>query len=213
MRTEQLIHMLAQHAEPVPWHSVSHILRGAWVKGAALSLLVLVLFYGVRPDLGQAVQDAVFWLKLGAAAFWVPVLYILLHRIARPGMPWGQVAWVALLPFAVLWGAASWAYISAPPDQRADQVWGQTWQTCSASIGLISIPVWVALMRAMKLLAPTQPIWAGACAGYLAGATAILVYALHCPESSFVFVGIWYVLGAAVPAGLGAWVGGRWLRW
>jgi hypothetical protein len=39
------------------------------------------------------------------------------------------------------------------------------------------------------------------------------VYALHCPEMAAPFLGIWYVLGMAIPAVLGAAVGSRMLRW
>ena len=65
----------------------------------------------------------------------------------------------------------------------------------------------------MKGLAPTRPAWAGASAGLLAGALAALVYALHCPESGAPFIGIWYVVGIAIPAAVGALLGPRTLRW
>ncbi|MGB9109966.1 MAG: NrsF family protein, partial [Telluria sp.] len=54
---------------------------------------------------------------------------------------------------------------------------------------------------------------AGAAAGLAAGATAALVYCLHCPEMSPAFVGVWYVLGIAVMALVGALVGPKVLAW
>jgi hypothetical protein len=53
----------------------------------------------------------------------------------------------------------------------------------------------------------------GAGAGLLAGALGTLVYALHCPESAAPFIGIWYVLGIAIPTLAGAMLGPRVLRW
>ena len=65
----------------------------------------------------------------------------------------------------------------------------------------------------MKGLAPTRLALAGAAAGLLSGATAALVYALHCPEMEAPFLGVWYVAGMAVPFVVGALLGPLVLRW
>jgi len=39
------------------------------------------------------------------------------------------------------------------------------------------------------------------------------VYALHCPELAAPFIGLWYLLGVLIPAGIGALIGPRLLRW
>jgi hypothetical protein len=39
------------------------------------------------------------------------------------------------------------------------------------------------------------------------------LYALHCPDDSPLFVGIWYVLAAAIVTLAGALCGARLLRW
>jgi hypothetical protein len=50
-------------------------------------------------------------------------------------------------------------------------------------------------------------------AGLAAGATATLVYCLHCPESTASFVVTWYSLGIGLAGLVGAWLGPRLLRW
>ncbi|WP_233244858.1 NrsF family protein, partial [Caulobacter sp. HMWF009] len=62
-------------------------------------------------------------------------------------------------------------------------------------------------------LAPTRPVLAGFATGAFAGGVAATVYGLHCPESTFVFVGLWYSLGIMACAGLGAVLGRIVLRW
>jgi hypothetical protein len=47
----------------------------------------------------------------------------------------------------------------------------------------------------------------------LAGSLASGIYSLHCPETSLTFFAVWYVGGMALATGLGALLGGRWLRW
>jgi hypothetical protein len=65
----------------------------------------------------------------------------------------------------------------------------------------------------MRGLAPTRLRLAGAGVGLLAGAAGAFVYAFHCPELAAPFLGMWYLLGMAIPTALGALLGPRALRW
>jgi hypothetical protein len=78
---------------------------------------------------------------------------------------------------------------------------------------MISLPLFMATLWAMRGLAPTRLALAGASAGLLAGSLGTLVYALHCPESGAPFIAVWYVLGIAIPTLTGAILGPRVLRW
>jgi hypothetical protein len=103
--------------------------------------------------------------------------------------------------------------LEAAPGERAALVFGATWASCPFNVALLSAPVFVALLWAMKGLAPTQPALAGAAAGLLAGATGALVYTLHCPEMAAPFLAVWYFLGMLIPTALGALLGPYLLRW
>jgi len=80
-------------------------------------------------------------------------------------------------------------------------------------IALLSVPVFAAVMRTMKNLAPTRLRLAGFAAGLLSGAVAAVVYCLHCPEMGAPFIALWYLLGTLIPAGIGALLGDKVLRW
>lgn len=54
---------------------------------------------------------------------------------------------------------------------------------------------------------------AGAGTGLLAGAVGAFAYAFYCPETAAPFLAIWYALGIAIPAALGALLGPRVLHW
>jgi hypothetical protein len=178
--------------------------------GAALLMLLL---YGVRPDLGQAMQLPMWWLKLGFAAGLAAAAALALLRLARPGMPTGYaLAWVALPPL-MLWALAAAALQGAAPAERAAMVLGSTWRSCPFNIALLSLPGFAALMWGLRQAAPTRLRLAGAAAGLLAGALAALAYALHCPEMQAPFLAVWYVLGIGLPTGVGALLGPRLLRW
>lgn len=90
---------------------------------------------------------------------------------------------------------------------RLALVEGRTALACTVSIAALSLPVFVLSMFALRGLASTRPRAAGAAAGLLAGAAAAAVYALHCDEMALPFLAVWYVLGVAVPAALGALLG------
>ena len=73
--------------------------------------------------------------------------------------------------------------------------------------------VLAAVLWAIRGLAPTRPVMTGATAGRLAGGVGALVYTLHCPELEAPFLGVWYVIGMAIPTAIGAFLGPRLLRW
>jgi len=65
----------------------------------------------------------------------------------------------------------------------------------------------------MKHLAPTRLVVAGAGAGLLAGAQALIVYSLYCAEMAIPFWGVWYVLSLMLTVALGAVLAPVLLRW
>jgi hypothetical protein len=116
-------------------------------------------------------------------------------------------------PVLALWALATVVLVAAEPAQRSGLVMGETWAECPVSILALAAPAFVAVLWAMRGLAPTRLALAGAVAGLLAGAIGALVYALHCPELAAPFLGMWYVAGIAAATLIGALVGPRILRW
>ena len=213
MKTDELISLLATAATPVPAHAASRRLAMALGGGVPVAALLMALIYGTRTDLAQATSDWVFMMKLAFAGGLALAGFVATERLARPGMRLGGVCWALLAPLVLLWLVAATVLLTAAPGQRAELIFGDTWNTCPFNIALISLPLFAAEMWAMKGLAPTRLALAGASAGCLAGALGTLVYALHCPETGAPFVAVWYVLGIAIPTLAGAVLGPRVLRW
>lgn len=213
MKTDELVSLLATRAAPVPAHAVGRrfaMALGMGLPGAALLMLATL---GVRPDLLQAATGSMFWMKLAFAACLALAGLTATERLSRPGMRVGR-AWAAMAaPVLALWLAAALSLVSAAPEQRANLILGDTWQSCPLNIAMLSLPLFIAAFWCMKGLAPTRLALAGASAGLLAGSLSALVYTLHCPESATPFLGVWYVLGIAIPTLSGALLGPRILRW
>ena len=213
MKTDDLISMLAASATPVPKAAASRRLSGALLIGVPLSFILMLAVFGLRRDLMEVMERPMFWVRLvfpiGVAAF----AYLVVERLARPGVR-VRSAWIGLaVPVLVIWSMAAYMLMSAPAGERPALVMGQTWRTCTANIALVALPVFVAALVALKGLAPTRPSLAGAAAGLMAGGAGAAVYALHCQELAAPFLAVWYVLGISLPAAVGALVGRRFLRW
>ncbi|CAN5684039.1 DUF1109 domain-containing protein [soil metagenome] len=213
MKTDELVAMLANGVSPVPRRAASRRMTWAVAIGLALSLMILFVEYGPRRDLVEVMFWPMFWVKLLFPACIAAAGFVMLQRLARPGVPVRKAWWGALLPAVVVWALAIVAWLSAPADARMPMLMGQTWKTCAFSICFIGLPVFVAAIVALRSLAPTRPALAGAAAGALAGGVGASVYALHCMELAAPFLGVWYVGGIALAMLFGAVLGPRLLRW
>ena len=213
MKTDDLVSMLATGALPVPRQAATRRLRQAVVLGLPISAAIMLLQFGVRPDLREALSWPMFWVKLLFPAAVAVAGFVAVQRLARPGVPLGKAGLAMVLPVLLVWALALLAWSGAPADTRAELLWGSTWRACVFSIALMALPVFAAAMVALRSLAPTRPAWAGAAAGALAGGAGAAVYALHCPELAAPFLAVWYVAGMGLPVLLGAVLGPRLLRW
>jgi hypothetical protein len=213
MDTYQLVAMLARDAEPVARGASGRRFAAALLAGSVAAVVLMLALLGLRPDLREAVRDAMFWVKLGVPALLLASALAACTRLGRPGSRVGSAGVILLLPIAAIWLLAAFALASAPAAARVALVLGDSSAACVVSIALLAMPTFIAAFWAMKGLAPTRPAVAGAFAGLMAGAAGALVYAWHCPEMAAPFIATWYLLGIAGPAVVGALLGPVLLRW
>ncbi len=212
MKTDELIAFLASGSAAVTRPTGRH-LGAALGWGLAGTVLLMALMLGIRADLSQAAHLPMFWAKLLVPAVGAAAAFCLVRRLAVPGMRVGGAPVILGALLLLAWAGAALVLLSAPPSARSTLLLGYTWKTCTLNIGLLSLPLLGSALWSTAALAPTRPMLAGAAAGLLAGTGAAAIYALHCPEMSAPFLGLWYVLGVAVPTVAGAVIGSRMLRW
>jgi hypothetical protein len=211
MKTDDLIHLLARGAGPAPRAVAARRLG----PGAALGLLAAAVLAALT--LGW-VPLALFehvgaWFKLVYASALALAAAWLAARLGRPlprvGAPLAAVA--AVLGAALLVGLGSWW--QAPAAERMAALMGHSALLCPWNVLGLSLPALALALWALRGLAPTRPVAAGAAAGLFAGALGAFGYALACTEVALPFVAAWYTLGMLLTAGLGALLGPRLLRW
>lgn len=213
MKTDDLITLLARDTTPVKRNALPMTLGLLAIPGVIIAFLILVPWLGLRPDLAEAVGGMTYWMKtlytlgLGVAGF------ALAERLARPGAK-GVVGWAMIAVFTLALAAIAVSQLMATPSgEMMPALLGSTWDKCPWRIVVLSVPGLAAALFAMRRFAPTRPALAGTAAGLLAGGLGATVYGLHCAETAAPFVMIWYSLGVALTAALGAIVGSRLLRW
>ena len=212
MKTETLIEQLAKDLEPVRRGAIERALGWALLGGVVFSLAFLMAWLGLRP-MDVALTAGSFWMKALYTLTLAGSGWLMTRRVARPGGRLGRTPYITGAVFGGLVLAGGAQVALAEPATHAALLLGDSWSVCPLRIVVLSTPILVGLMLTMRTLAPTRRMLAGATAGLLAGGLGASLYGLHCPETSAAFVAVWYSLGIAVTALLGALAGPRLLRW
>lgn len=213
MRTDDLIDDLAARLEPTPPRWMERRLGGRVMVGLVLSAALLLVWKGIRPDFVAASLTGMFWMKfaytlgLGLAGAFAVL------SLGRPGGAGSRAFAAAAGVFGVLAVLALYRYLTAPMSMRHHLMMGHSAMVCPWMIAAVSLPVLGAGLWALRGMAPTRPMLAGAAAGLMAGGAGAFVYAFYCNETAAPFVAVWYTLGVAISGAAGALLGRFTLRW
>jgi len=213
VRTEDLIDQLSARVPRLSRHAGPRRLLAGLGGGTLAALAILLVAYGLRPDLAEAGQTVAFWMKWAFTVSLAAAGFAIVRRLARPEGRIGA-AWIALAAPPVFIAALGVLELAGSTPETWTALWlGRTAARCSSAIVFLSVPILACLLWSFQRFAPTRPVSAGAAAGVLAGAAGAAVYALTCPEQTAVFMATWYSGGIALSGVLGGLLGGRVLRW
>lgn len=187
-------------------------LVGALVAGAAASLALFLVEFGVRADLAEALATWRFEVKLAMVFLALGLAYSLCVTLSRP-VASGRAAW-RLAPLAALAVAVVAIELAVLPTAAwVARLVGSNAVVCLTTIPVLAIAPLAAVLWFLRRGAPASPALAGAAAGLLAATAGASLYAFHCFDDSPLFVVTWYVLAALPVVALGAILGRRLLRW
>jgi hypothetical protein len=213
MKTDDLIAMLATDVEPVDHRQIKRTVSVGVIVGAMVALGVMLFLFGVRADLNATGALIFLLLKLAFTMALIVPASIYLFRLARPGgerkVPMAFVA----APFVAIMLLAAISLAFAPISYWDEMIIGDRWLECLLSIPVIAIVPFAVIIWALRRMAPTDLVLAGALGGLVAGAVSATGYALHCSDDSLPFVALWYGGTIAICTAAGALLGPRLLRW
>jgi hypothetical protein len=211
--TDKLIDELVAGLVPVRSSNLRDRLVLGIGVGFAVSAVAMVATMGLRPDFTSALATGPFWIKFAFTGLLAGAGGAAVTDLARPGgSPRTAAVLGGLAVLAMVTLALSQLLASAPDDYRP-LLMGSTALVCPWLIVGLAIPILVTGLWTMRTMAPTRLTLAGAAVGLLAGSASAFVYAFSCDESAMPFVMIWYGLGIAATALIGAAVGRSALRW
>ncbi|ABE41491.1 NrsF family protein [Rhodopseudomonas pseudopalustris] len=210
MKTDDLIAMLGTNVEPVrrpAGRTLVLVIAGGVLLAACLVLAVM----GLRPDLDRSLPYLL--LKIGLM---LPILIpasIVLSRLARPGGERRVSLALLSLPLLAVMGLAIGALSLTPMSHWRTEIVGDEWIECLVSIPVIAIVPFATIIWAVRRMAPTDLVRAGAVSGLVAGCVSAMGYALHCAAESVAFISVWYGGTVVLCTLAGALLGPRLLRW
>lgn len=186
---------------------------GLALVAAALSAVVVIAMFGLRPDWLAVSVNPMHLVATGlyfglALAATVTVVVMSRPQIGSDHSGWRWAAVMAgLLPLAgVIVG------LSGGEDMlSADNV--RHGAECFMIGGTASLAVFAMLTAWLRRGAPTDPDRAGLVAGVAAGAFGIFAFSLHCPDNDIVHIGVWHSAVVLAMAGLGRVMVPRLIRW
>lgn len=210
---DRLVERLVADLEPVKRPPIALRLAIGLGAGLVVSVLLVGVLLGYRPDMARASQTVIFWVKLtyvcgiGAIALWV------VARLVRPGVPAGNLLLWLLVPTLAMVALALVQLVNSPAGGAEHLIMGSSASVAPWRILAAGLPPLWGLAWAVRGLAPTRLVFAGAMVGLAAGGFGAASYAMHCQESAAPFLLIWYSLGIVACGFLGAVMGPRVLRW
>jgi hypothetical protein len=210
---DRLVETLVADLKPVGDPPVAQRLAIGMGAGLVLSVLLVGLVLGFRPDMGRATLTLMFWVKLayvsgiGAIALWA------VERLVRPGVPTGNLLLWLLVPTLAVAALAVVQLIDGPAEAREHLIMGFSAAAAPWRILVAALPLLIGLAWAVRGLAPTRLVFSGAMVGLAAGGFGAASYTMHCQESTAPFLFIWYSLGVIGCGFVGALLGPRVLRW
>jgi hypothetical protein len=213
MKTQALINFLCKNhaqtstATPMQTGTLTTVL-----VGASIGLLIFLSGWQIVVDItappfvtGYALK-ATFGLATALLAMqaWPALLDSSLPskaeavRIALIGLPVALMFFGVFAMSQVTWGPAlSWRNGIA----------------CVASVLLISLPIWAALIWQGRQRLPTRLRLTGFVGGLVASGFGIPIFALSCAETSPAYIAVWYGMAIVAAGALGAMAAPRLLQW
>ena len=213
MRTEDLIRELVSDAPPVRRLQPLAIRLAAWAALAAVSLVFVAMWWGVRQDLREVMQQAAFQFEAALLILTAMSAAVGALTVSIPGRERSAV--VRWLPVAagivcILWigGELVFASMTGAPTGRLTFAW-----RCIYKTACVALVPGIALFLLVRRAAPLRAAWAGLLAILATAAVGVLGANVICPIDRPLHLLLWHVaplmLFAAIGAGLGTWL----IRW
>lgn len=213
MKTDEFIALLVAGHHPVDTAALRQRLWLSALAAVTIASVLVGLLFGIRADLAAAVTSGAV---VGKAALGgsIALLSVLAYdRTLRPGRQIGRLRYWLVAPFVLAIIAAIVQLAQSQSAGWGALITGRNFVACLVSVPLLSLAPLGMLTAVARRGAPVNARRSGLLAGLASGGLAVVAYSLFCTEDSAPFVAVWYSLGIAVPAVVGALIFPHFIRW
>src|SRR5260370_128495 len=187
MDTDQLIRGQApdndQRERPV-----GSVIATALLIAAPDSIVMFFTALGFRKDIATALHNPFFDLKcLVTSTVAISAIATSIH-LSRPEASLKGWIWLLLIPVGLLSFGIGGEMMMPQRLPWITRLIGSNSKVCMTAIPLLSLPLLIAALVALRHGAPTRPALAGAYAGLLSAGFAATLYASQCTDDSPLFV-------------------------
>lgn len=212
MNSPATIEALVADLQPVrPVQSRNGI--GLLLLAATLVSVAAAWRYGLRPDIIAGAPHPMVVLRLGTLLLLGLATGPAAIATVRPAVGKSQTGWQWALASALLFPmaaliAVAWNGSVAPGEIAAD--YGEACLRISLASALFvggALTIW------LRQGASVRPALTGWLTGLAAGSFGTFAYALHCPMTNIVYIGLWYTAAIGIAALVGRLIVPPLLRW
>jgi hypothetical protein len=172
--------------------------------GALAAVLIILVWLRLRPDLAVAATTPFFWLRGLYTAALAALMLGAASALDRPGSSPRPSLTAAGAVVAAMLLAAGFEAPRLPPSLVAHVLDPRGLLTCIGNIVGLAAPMLLIAGVGLRRVDLERPGLMGLFVGLFCGAVAATVYGLHCQDSTFAFIGLWYTAGIAVSGAIGA---------
>lgn len=209
--TDDLIARLSADLRPVRPMALQRLLLGALLLSAIVAIVAMLMLLGMRPDMATATATMAYWTKFGYTLALALLGLAATLVLARPD---GRTRWPWLAAIGLLGALLVLAVVQlARTDDMMPLIMGSSIWRALTYIPLLSLPVLLGSLLALRRLAPRNPTLAGFAAGIMAGGAGAWIYSFACAETGMMFLALWYTLAIVLVGAAGAVLGKFLLRW
>ena len=179
------------------------------VAGALAAVLLVLVWLRLRPDIATATTTPFFWLKGLYTAALAVVMLGGASAMARPGGSIRPALIAAGTLVAVMLIAAAVEAPRLSPSLVAHVLDPGGLLSGVSNIFSLAAPMLLIAGVGLRRVELDRPGLMGLLVGLFCGGVAATVYGLHCRDSTFTFVGLWYtsaILLCGAVGGVGLWL-------
>lgn len=186
---------------------------GILLLAAALVSIAAAWRYGLRPDIIAGAPHPMVVLRLGTLLLLGLATGLAAIASARPAVGSSRSGWHWALAGALLFPAAALIVVAWNGSVAASEIAADYGEACLWISLASALFVGGALTIWLRHGASVRPELTGWLTGLSAGSFGTFSYALHCPMTNIVYIGLWYSAAVGLSAVAGRLIVSPLLRW